>query len=72
MRLKLSALVVAAGLAGLSVTAQAAPTSAPAGVATTSTVQVAYGERRMMRHRMMKHRMMKHRMMRHRMMKRHM
>lgn len=68
MRLTLSALVVAAGLVGLSATAQAAPTPSQTGVAAGESVKVAMPmRRRMMRHRMMRHRMMRHRMMRRRM-----
>ena len=72
MRLTLSALVVAAGLAGFGAAAQAAPVAAPSqlGLAAASDTIVPVQmrrERRMMRHRMMRHRMVRHRMMRRRM-----
>ena len=66
----ISAVIVAAGLIGLSATAQAAPVSgmqAGATAADSSIVHVRMSPReRMMRERMMRQRAMHHRMMRHR------
>lgn len=74
MRLTLSALVVAAGLAGFGAAAQAAPVSTanPLGASAGDVVKVQMMnrmERRMMR-RKMERRMMRRRMMRRRMMRR--
>ena len=68
MRLTLSAMVIAAGLAGLSATAQAAPVPTTGVTGASSEITQV----RMMRHRMMRHRMVRHRMMRNRMMRRRM
>lgn len=67
MRLTISALFVAAGIAGFGVAAQAAPASPSMqlGASTAApTVQVQMHRRRVMRHRMMRHRMMRRRMRR--------
>ena len=75
MRLTLSALVVAAGLAGFGASAQATPVSAaPLGIGSENNlvqVQMMRGERRMMRRDRMERRMMRRRMDR-RMMRRRM
>jgi hypothetical protein len=77
MRATLSALIVAAGLAGFGAAAQAAPvtTANPLAITTEAPivhVQMMRGERRMMRHRMMRRHVMHRRAMRHRMMHRRM
>ena len=75
MRLTLSAIVIAAGLAGFGAAAQAAPVGpaplAGLGVNDVVQVQMMRRERRMMRRDRMERRMMRHRMER-RMMRRRM
>lgn len=68
MRLTLSAVVLAAGLASLGSAAQAAPASST-GIAAGYVTQVQM-DRRMMRREMMKRRMMRREMMKRRMMRR--